>query len=170
MAFAHMSARISLAVLSFCAVLLCAPWASATVFSQCESGPLMSVPSEVLISELPDMRADGCDGLVIERSGQVPICLLEGASAVAERPVEEHQGPVMEADDGTCVEAAPPDQATAPRDEPPTEGPQSTPGALDARVPGVPEMPPPLMAETRRPAAMVVPSGHAVRVFRPPRS
>jgi hypothetical protein len=183
-------ARLSLAAFVFLTLVLCTSWASATVFEQCESGPIMSVPSvdssapseaapqlgepqlgEMLFSELAsDAEESDCDGLIIERSGQVPICLLEGASGVAERPIHDVDGAAIEAAPGTCMEAQQPDQATAPSDKLPTEAPQAGPYAL--ATPPAPRVSPPVMviATTRRPQDAAVPIAQQTRVFRPPRA
>jgi len=124
----------------------------------------------MLFSELPsDADESDCDGLIIERSGQVPICLLEGASAIAERPIHDVDGTAVEAAPGTCMEAQQPDQATAPSDKLPMESPQAGPYALTTTPP--PPVEPPLMmvADTLRSQEIAVPKGQRTRVFRPPR-
>lgn len=162
-------------MLSFCAVLLGASTAMASVYLQCEAEPVMSVApeqrSEEPWSELADDddRAD-CDGLVIERSGQVPICLLEGASAVADRPVHEVDGVAIEAADGTCIAFPGADEVTAPSEDKPFEAPQSVYAAVEPISLDVPQMPPPVLAEMLAPRLWSAPPGHTGRVFRPPRS
>ncbi len=130
----------------------------------------MSVPPPVpavFSSELLD--ADDCDGLVVERSGQVPVCLIEGASGVAERPVHDVDGPVVEAGQGSCVEIAPPDQLTAPSENTSVKAPASGPHALISCMPETPKL---ALSGTAmpRPPTFDGPGEHSARVFRPPRS
>lgn len=168
--------RLGLATLSFTMVLLCTTWAfasahNAPLYLQCEVAPLIleqSIDPDAAWTE-PDPDDDGCDGLVIERSGQVPICLLEGASGVAERPVHEVDGTAVEAASGTCPELQAPDQVTDPSRERPTEPPTSTPHAYLPEVPVVASFP---ALSLHTPSARDLPSppGHRLRVFRPPRS
>jgi hypothetical protein len=158
-------------------LLLLSSWASAkglSVYAQCEPAPLMSVPDsepEVLVSELPDdAEAEDCDGLIIERSGQVPVCLLEGASAVADRPIQEVDGTAIEAGPRQCMELEAPDQVRAPSDDRPTEPPQATPRATTPAPVVVPDLPSPLIGELLRPVRLVyATTGHERGVYRPPR-
>lgn len=163
--------RLALAALTFTIVLSCTSWAFASpAFLQCEVGPLnieQSIDPNAPWEE--DARDDGCDGLVVERSGQVPICLLEGASGVAERPVHEIDGTAVEAASGTCPELEAPDQVTDPSRQGPSEPPESAP---DAYLPTVPVMAghPVLWLHVPTERDLPSPPGHRLRVFRPPRS
>lgn len=169
--------RFYLAALSFLAVALCAPWASASIYPQCEVAPIMSVPDDLdaFASESSDVEAheleDGadCDGLVIEHSGQVPVCLLEGASAVAERPIHDTDGTAVEAGDGTCFEVQAADSVLTPSEEMPVDPPQAGPHAVVPATPEVPRPVLPLLSNMTRPNAVVIPTGHTPGVFRPPR-
>ena len=144
----------------------------ASVYLQCEADAVMSVAPEQPAESWSELTTDDddCDGLVIERSGQVPICLLEGASAVADRPVHEVDGAGIEAGDGTCIAFPGADEVTAPSEDKPFETPQSVYAAVEPVAADVPQVPPPMLAEMLRPRMWRAPPGHTGRVFRPPRA
>ncbi len=172
------------AALSVLVVLTCTAWAQASdypsaSFLQCDPGPVMSaledgrapvkrMDDDAGASLLPLDEDEGCDGLIIERSGQVPVCLLEGASGVAERPIHEVDGTAIEKGQGFCPELEANTPTATQNDQGPSDPPKSMADA-NVTLEELPSPPPAPGSELLRAGELAPPSALWLRVFRPPR-
>jgi hypothetical protein len=168
--------RCLLAGLAVLAILLLAPAARATSIPppsiQCLPEPLVSLPSE------PDRQAvplageeDLCDGgLVIQGPDEVPICLLEGASAVAPPPHPVMRTAIVEAGGaGTCTPLAAMAELSSPHQDDLLKAPVGPSHAL-AALDGPLAPPPALVALlSAMPSQDGAGTAHALGVYRPPR-